>query len=122
MLVTSFSNAFELFIAAKAKAVAERSAAAQTLELLTIQAQDSSQPLHGGLQIQTDLVLNSEEGKSVQLPYFDMIFVPTMWRNPNKIVNKNKHISHWLRDQWEHGAIINATGTGSRDHALVSFR
>ena len=112
MLVTSFSNAFELFAAAKAKAIAERSLAAKTLELLTIQAQEGSKPLHSGLQIQADMVLTSKNGKSAPLPYFDMIFVPTMWRNPNKIVNKNKHIGDWLRDQWEHGAIINATGTG----------
>ena len=93
MLVTSFSNAFELFIAAKAKAVAERSLAAQALELLTIQAQDGAKPLHGGLQIQADMALNNEEGGSASLPYFDMIFVPTMWRNPNKIVNQNSQIS-----------------------------
>jgi len=43
---------------------------------------------------------------------FDIIYVPALWRNPTPVVKNNPVIVDWLRRQYEHGAIINGTGTG----------
>ena len=41
-----------------------------------------------------------------------MVYLPALWRNPRPIVKKNKELVEWVRWQYEHGAIINSTGTG----------
>ena len=104
MLVTSFSNAFELMFAARMKALSERNTSASKIELIKVGAQSDRIQLSSGLSIVPDMELDDSR--------FDMVFVPALWRNPKPYVRKNKEFVTWLRAQWEKGAIINATGTG----------
>ena len=104
MLVTSFSNAFELLYAARMKARSERLDIASELQLHKVSASLEPINLHSGLSIQPERNLTGH--------YYDMVFIPALWRNPKPLVRSNPSIVRWVRDQWEHGAIINATGTG----------
>ncbi len=104
MLVTSYSNAFELFQAAKMKAISEHLPAAREMILHKVGSHRKPIALQAGLEVHPDHGLSDA--------VYDMIFVPALWRNPRPIVNKNKTVVDWLRVQWEQGAAINATGTG----------
>jgi len=104
MLATSFSNAFELMFAAKIKARSERLTIAANMRLAKVAKSPTPIKLNSGLLIEPDQVIDDKQ--------YDMVFVPALWRNPKPTVNANPEIVQWLRRQWEHGAIINATGTG----------
>ncbi len=105
MLTTSFSNAFELFYAANHAATASDSPLLeQTPKLVKVAAtlEPIAQP--SGLSLQADVSLVDDK--------FDFIYLPAMWRNPRPVVRKLPELVEWLRWQYEHGAIINSTGTG----------
>jgi len=104
MLLTSFSNAFELLYAARMKALSERLAIAKDVSLFKVSTSLNPIQLNSGLSIQPQKTLNNDR--------YDMLFVPALWRNPRPLVKANPQIVDWLRQQWEHGAVINATGTG----------
>ena len=109
MLMTSFANAYELMYAAKAKAISEKQANAKDIDLVVIRGQKTDQPLHSAIEPKSDYSITDERA----LSRFDMVFVPTMWRNPAHAVKQNPQISEWLKMQWELGSIINTTGTGA---------
>ncbi len=104
MLLTSFSNAYELLYAAKMKALSSRLPMAKTIQLQKVALSKEPIELSAGLAVTPEAKLSSER--------YDMIFVPALWRNPRPIVQHSAALVSWLRDQWEHGAVINATGTG----------
>ena len=43
----------------------------------------------------------------------DLIILPSMWRNPRRIVNQNKHLLPLLRRYHRQGTLICAVGTGA---------
>lgn len=104
MLVTSFSNAFELMYAARMKALSSRLPIAKRISLNKVATSKASVSLNTGLSIHPEKDLDDE--------LYDMVFVPALWRNPRPLVAANLGVVEWLRRQWEHGAVINATGTG----------
>ena len=106
--MTSFANAYELIYAARAKALSEKQTDAKNIELVVIRGEANQGLLYSALEPRCDYLISDAYAKVK----FDMIFVPTMWRNPTYVVAKNPQISSWLKNQWEYGAIINATGTG----------
>jgi len=105
MLATSLSNAYELFFAAnQAARRAGVDSNTRTAELVKVGLNDERLELPSGLSLQPDSDLCQE--------IFDMVYLPAMWRNPRPIVRSNPALVDWVRWQYEHGAIINSTGTG----------
>jgi len=108
MLATSLTNAYELFFAASqvAKTYSKSSNDSQipNIELVKV-AQDGSRiTLPSGLSLARDTGLERVS--------YDMVYLPALWRNPRPVIKQNIEIVDWVRWQYEHGAIINATGTG----------
>lgn len=104
MLVTSMSNPFELFYAANQTAKMHRDTSRRDVELVKVAISDQRLDLPSGLSIRPEATLSKQP--------FDIIFVPALWRNPRPVVKRNLEIVEWLKWQFEHGAVINATGTG----------
>jgi len=104
MLATSLSNAYELFFAAKQAAKMRRLDLANNVELLKVAIDDNRIELSSGLSLRPDQAIDDS--------VFDIIYVPALWRNPTPVVKNNQWVVDWLRKQYEHGAIINGTGTG----------
>ena len=104
MLATSLTNAYELFFAAKQAAKMRRLAAANNVELVKVAMHEDRIELPSGLSLQSDKLIDDS--------LYDIVYVPALWRNPAPVVKNNPEIVDWLRIQYEHGAIINGTGTG----------
>ncbi len=104
MLATSLSNAYELFFAAKQAAKMRRLDVANNVELVKVAMDCNRVELASGLSLSPD--------RSMDDSLYDIVYVPALWRNPTPIVKRNPKISDWIRRQYEHGAIINGTGTG----------
>ncbi len=104
MLTTSLSNAYELFFAAKQAAKMRRMPIAAEVELAKVATSLDRLELPSGLSMRPD--------RSIDDAVFDIVYVPALWRNPEPIVRQNPTIVDWLKYQYQHGAIINGTGTG----------
>jgi len=104
MLVTSVTNAFELFFAASQTAKTRLGARNVSVELVKVAENDQVIEFKSGLRLQPDQVISKE--------VFDLVYLPALWRNPRPVVKRSQAIVDWVRWQYEHGAIINATGTG----------
>ena len=105
MLATSTSNAYELLFAAGQIAKTYAEFRDNKLELIKVADERNRMPLSSGLSMLADECF-SEQSR------FDMVYLPALWRNPRPIVKNNPTLIDWIRTQYEHGAIINATGTG----------
>ena len=107
MLATSLTNAYELFFAAN-QASRRRGQNNQGLreyaELVKVGLSLDRITLPSGLSFIADQELNDD--------VFDMVYLPAYWRNPRPIIKNNPELVKWVRYQYEHGAIINSTGTG----------
>lgn len=104
MLATSLTNAYELFFAANQTAATHTDSHNTEVELVKVATTEARIELPSGLSLQPNQALDQS--------VFDMVYVPALWRNPRPIVRQNQAIVDWLRWQYEHGAILNATGTG----------
>ena len=107
MLATSLTNAYELFFAATqaAKTQAEsKDGETEPMQLIKVSADDGRVTLPSGLSLSADAGLSED--------VYDMVYLPALWRNPRPIVKHNRALIDWVRWQYEHGAIINSTGTG----------
>ena len=104
MLATSLTNAYELFYAAKQTAKKHRDLAQYNVELVKVAATDRRLNLSSGLSLMPDATLSQE--------HYDMLYLPALWRNPRPVLRHNQALIDWVRWQYEHGAIINSTGTG----------
>lgn len=104
MLATSLTNAYELFFSAKQVAKMRRLKMASDVDLLKVAVDQQRIELPSGLSIQADQAIDDS--------IYDIVYVPALWRNPIPVVKSNSIVVDWLRKQYEHGAIINGTGTG----------
>ena len=111
MLATSLTNAYELFFAAnqRARTMAHDKTSAsygnsKQIELVKVAPHSERINLTSGLSLQPDHSLDEQ--------IFDMVYLPALWRNPRPILKANAALIDWVRWQYEHGSIINATGTG----------
>ncbi len=108
MLATSLTNAYELFFAAieatKSHAKQNQEYSLPEIELVKIAVNKQRISLPSGLSLLPDKALTKE--------VYDMVYLPALWRNPRPVIRQNPQIVDWLRWQYEHGAIINSTGTG----------
>lgn len=104
MLVTSLTNAYELMFAAKQVAKTYPELDSKSIELVKVAINSERVLMPSGLSLQPDAELSKE--------VYDMVYLPALWRNPRPIIKNNPALINWVRWQYEHGAIINATGTG----------
>lgn len=104
MLVTSLTNAFELLYAANQTAKIRLAEPHTKIELVKVAVDNGRIDFDAGLSLQPDQTISRDA--------FDMVYLPALWRNPRPVVKQNQAIVDWVRWQYEHGAIINATGTG----------
>ena len=103
MLTTSLTNAYELFYAAKQICARDKQHKLQ-VELIKVAKQSGHIEMPSGLTLKADTTFSNKP--------MDMVYLPALWRNPRPIVKQNNELVKWVRWQYEHGAIINSTGTG----------
>jgi len=104
MMVTSLTNAYELFYAANQAAKRDKSTIDTQAELIKVAIDDERVEMPSGLSLCADKKLTKEA--------YDMVYLPALWRNPRPIIKENASLVDWVRWQYEQGAIINSTGTG----------
>jgi transcriptional regulator GlxA family with amidase domain len=104
MLATSLTNAYELFFAAEQTAQSRPEPANSKVELVKVATSTERIEMPSGLSLLPDEAISED--------VFDMVYLPALWRNPRPIIKANQALVNWTRWQYEHGAIINATGTG----------
>jgi len=104
MLVTSLTNAYELMFAAKQIAKTHSALKGVDIELIKVSSSNERINMPSGLSLMPDAKLDYD--------IYDMVYLPALWRNPRPIIKKSPVLIDWIRWQYEHGAIINATGTG----------
>ena len=105
MLVTSLTNAYELWFAAKqiTKTVNDFSVNSD-IELIKVAIGQERVTMPSGLSLQPDTTLSFDQ--------YDMVYLPALWRNPRPTIKQHPELIEWIQWQYEQGAIINATGTG----------
>lgn len=103
MLVTSLTNAYELFYAAIQTAQSHDSTQQQII-LEKVALDNDRQVMPSGLSLSPDKLIGKTQ--------YDLIFIPALWRNPRPIIKQHPELIEWLQYQYQHGAILNATGTG----------
>ncbi|MFT5574249.1 MAG: transcriptional regulator GlxA family with amidase domain [Cryomorphaceae bacterium] len=104
MLATSITNAYELFYAANQTAKTQFGSTARKVELIKVAMGEVRIDMPSGLSLLPDAQFSQE--------IYDMVYLPALWRNPRPVVARNRAIVDWVRWQYEHGAILNSTGTG----------
>lgn len=104
MLVTSLTNAYELLFSATQVAKIHPEFADSEIELCKVADGDQRIIQPSGLSLSPDAPLSGD--------VYDMVYLPALWRNPRPVVKQNSALVEWVRWQYEHGAIINSTGTG----------
>lgn len=104
MLATSLTNAYELLFAAIQTSKKHPDLRNRQFELVKVARDKERITLPSGLSLSPDVGLNDD--------IYDMVYVPALWRNPRPIIKQNPEVVEWLRRQYEHGAILNSTGTG----------
>ncbi|WP_419147910.1 GlxA family transcriptional regulator [Pseudoalteromonas 'SMAR'] len=105
MLVTSVTLPLEMLKAGQAFA---RVHGKPSFTPLTVELCSSD-----GEAVNTDnaLSLHAQSDFS-SLPLYDYIIVPSIWRNPRPIVQRNPELSTSLADAWEAGSTLVGVGTG----------
>jgi len=113
MLATSVSWPSEMWASAKQATKAQRKDYAKeqskTIHSFFISDQPHAIKTHGGISFQPDSTIDSKQ-QNEQI--FDLIYVPALWRNPQKIIPSAHKIINWLKFQYENGAILCGVGTG----------
>jgi len=104
MLSTSLTNAYELFYAANQVIKCDKNQGLDRAQLIKVGLKTGRIDMPSGLSFDCDAVIDDE--------LYDMVYLPALWRNPRPIVKHNSTLVEWIRKQYEHGAIINSTGTG----------
>ena len=113
MLATSVSWPSEMWASAAQTVKAQRTVHAKeqnkTIDSCFISDQSNAIKTHGGISFQPDLTIDPKQQKQ---PVFDLVYVPAIWRNPQKIIPHANKIIEWLKFQYENGAILCGVGTG----------
>jgi transcriptional regulator GlxA family with amidase domain len=106
MLATSCALPMEMLFAAQN--AAERMTPSDQRPQTHIQTiSDSLSPLTTQTNIifQPELTYENEANANI-------IYIPSLWRNPRPVVRQQQAAQDWLKKQHENGAIISAVGTG----------
>ncbi|AFU97344.1 GlxA family transcriptional regulator [Simiduia agarivorans] len=104
MLATSTTLPIEMLKAAESAALSH-DRQIKRLAINTVAAHKAPVETRAGFSLMPEFTLDDA-------PKPDMIYIPSLWRNPRPIIRKNKALLAWLRTQYENGVIISAVGTG----------
>jgi transcriptional regulator GlxA family with amidase domain len=104
MLATSASLPAEMLRAAQDVSDGRHRGKHQ-LHIATVGTQLRSMATRTGLGITPDYTLDDA-------PDADIIFIPSLWRNPKKIIAHNFAVIDWLKVRFTEGTTIAAVGTG----------
>lgn len=74
-------------------------------EPTTLACQYQAYPTHSGIQLMPDGLI--EEAEPI-----DIIYLPSLWRNPQTVIKNNAPLLPWLQKRYEQGSLIAAVGTG----------
>jgi len=105
ILATSLTNAYELFYAANQAAKRFDRQRLKPAELYIVTHQAELICLPNGLSFEANASWADKR-------HYDLVYLPAIWRSPLPSLRKYPDLVVWLRDQYENGAILNATGTG----------
>ena len=64
---------------------------------------------HSGLSFSPELSFDNSMKNNL---VFDLIYIPALWRSPNKIIPHAAKLIQWMQYQYENGATICGVGTG----------
>ncbi|AWF80821.1 AraC family transcriptional regulator [Microbulbifer sp. A4B17] len=103
MLATGTVLPLEMLRGAESRARVE--GIKSSLKLVTASLDGGPVNTRCGFTLQPDVALSDA-------PDSDLIYIPTMWRNPRPALKRSGKILEWLRRQEQQGAAISAVGTG----------
>lgn len=105
MLATSTTLPMEMLLTAESAGQRGRKTNQTPLQLRTITHDGEPVTTRAGLHWTPDLSLADS-------PTPDLVYVPGLWRNPRPVIRRHPEVLHWLREQYQNGALISAVGTG----------
>lgn len=104
MLATSATLPMEMLAAANT--VAWRlSPEVDACSLETVAISRQSMTCHTGVMLSAQKTIAESDSA-------DLIYLPALWRNPQKVITRNPDLLVWLRRHFENGAILSGVGTG----------
>ncbi len=104
-LATSITLPLEMLSAANAANSVQQKSASD-LKVSVVSNSTDKIKLMGGLTILPDAIFS-------EVTHTDLIMIPGLWRNPLPILQKNREVVPWLKQQYELGAMLSAVGTGA---------
>ncbi len=104
MLAASCLLPIEMWRAA-AETEAGRQGRARPVDIVTVSADGRPAATQAGIELTPQAAI-AEAGE------FDVVYLPALWRNPRKLIAKQRALLPWLSRQAERGATIAAVGTG----------
>ncbi|MFT6791392.1 MAG: transcriptional regulator GlxA family with amidase domain [Cellvibrionaceae bacterium] len=103
MLATSVTLPMEMLCAANAMCRQSQAKAVFSIETVAV----SSKPI----VCHTGMVFSAQKTVD-ECDFADLIYLPALWRNPQKVITRNPGLLAWLRRHFENGAILSGVGTG----------
>ncbi len=107
MLATSITWPSEMWLAAQSLATSLKPTNMFEVSISTVKTHIDKRALtpHSMLTIKA----NKDISDNV---HYDLIYVPALWRNPQKSIRLNPDFIGWLKSQHDQGSVICGTGTG----------
>lgn len=104
MLATSCTLPIEMLRTAEGAALG-KNRKAERLDIQTVSVDGITANTSSGFPFSPSSCLADREDS-------DYIYVPSLWRNPNPVIEQNRALVNWLQQQATTGAVISAVGTG----------
>ena len=104
MLATSTTLPIEMLQSAEG-AARGMSRTAMRIKIQTAALSTEAITTSSGFKLQPTIALSD-------IKQSDLVFIPGLWRNPRKIIEKNQAIVDFIKEQHAQGALITAVGTG----------
>jgi len=79
---------------------------AEAFEPMTIACNQQAYGTHSGIRLAPDFVID-------EIKQADIIYLPSLWRNPQVVIRNNRDLFPWLQTMYEQGSVIAAVGTGT---------
>lgn len=115
MLATSATLPSEMLHAAQSAADADRTQH-HRLRIETLGHQRRTVRTRAGIPLTPERPLKQEypsgKAKSRRRLQPDIVYIPALWRNPRRIIQRNPEVLDWLRHRHDSGTTIAGVGTG----------
>ncbi len=105
MLATSVTLPSEMLSAAQYHLRVTQRTNRQPLDIIQVGETIASVSCQTGMRITPDISID-------QLDTADLIFLPALWRNPEKLIESNPKIIRQIKKLYEQGSILCGVGTG----------